>query len=155
MSPRFGTAALLLALVGCAHAERPRARATLRLITMNVTDSARGELALLATYRLDGLPLGDWKPERASLTVSIDDIPFGAVVVTPQLLAGDRLRIPVAMAFVHPPREVAPRWERGEPLRVRLRGWVYLASPEREQRIPSDVEAELVLPVEALPPSRG
>jgi len=140
---------------GCSHLEHARTHATARLDSMSVTGSDRGELSLLARYRLDGLPLGDWKPDRASLTVSLDDIPFASVVTLPQLLPGDRLELPIALAFARPPREVSSAWEQGKPIRVRLRGWVYLHDVSREQRIPTDVEAELVLPPDAVPPSRG
>jgi hypothetical protein len=148
-------ALILLALAGCAHAEHARTHATARLAEIVVTGSGRGELALLASYRLDGLPWGAWQPKRASITVSLDDVPFASVVAVPRLLPGDRLELPIALAFTRPPRDVAARWEQGRPIRVRLRGRVYLDDAGTEQRIPTDVEAELVLPPDAVPPARG
>jgi hypothetical protein len=153
MRPRVA-ALLLVASLGCAHAPS-RTRASARLDTLTVRSASRGELLLVARYRIDGLPYDAWKGQSAELTLSLDDVPFAAVVAQPQVLPGDVVEVPVGLAFARTPREVAPAWALGTPVRVRLRGALTLAAGEARARIPTDVEAKLVLPADALPAPRG
>lgn len=146
----------LVVLAGCAHAATGgRAHATARLIALHVEPSTRGELVLLARYQLDGLPFGSWRGTEAQLTVSLDDVPFGAVVARPQLLPGDRVEVPMALSFPRAPREVAGSWASGVPVRVRLRGLIHLQAGEEKERVRTDAERPVVLPTDALPPPRA
>ncbi|MBS2030268.1 MAG: hypothetical protein JST54_20360 [Deltaproteobacteria bacterium] len=147
---------LLCALAsGCSHASNVRSHAGARLVSLSVRDHQRGSLELVARYQLDGLPLGDWKGDSSQLTVSLDDVPFASVVAAPRYLPGDVVELPVGVAFARAPAQVQTAWSTGAPVRVRIRGRMTLVAGQEIERIPTDVEQELVLPEDAVPQPRS
>ena len=146
---------LLFALAsGCTHASNVRSHAGARLTSLSVVNHQRGALELVARYQLDGLALGDWHGDSSQLTVSLDDVPFASVVAAPRYLPGDIVELPVGVAFAHAPPQVQTAWSTGAPVRVRIRGRMTLVAGESVERIPTDVEQELILPEDAVPQPR-
>src|SRR5437879_1888707 len=86
---------LLLAMValGCTHSSHARTHASARLTSLIIVSSKHGDgvgqLQLVARYHLDGLPFGSWHGESAQLTLSVNDVPFAAVLAEPRVLPGD------------------------------------------------------------------